>query len=458
MEADTLAYALRQSLLPIPYVLCVLGLWETLWHQATEVKAILGAILRVLIVAVFVWQYPDFIDAARESLSGFRKEVFGHAAEMKFENAQVGETEFKRALTAPIDIQPSTWDFTGQICAALIHSLQGLGQVMLSILLFLQEFCLEGLIAISPILLGFLGWNLTRSMGIQFCFTTVGILLWEVGVLIVDVLLLSFGEEYLKPTLAAAATIGTAGAITGVVSWPLLLSAMVIAALIPAFLYLSVPFIIATVLRGGDPTAPLLLKAMQMATTASGAAGAMMPGLTRALAAAGSPLGNLLRGGSALARGGNALASAGGGGGNSLAEAAGAGCAHSNSTQATHSGDTNESATSLPPLATNSSGSCGSSSPPLGTALPGISLGGGKRDQPEKSEAKVGDTYVGKHGHVFKQLTPAEFTCQHPRTGFISQHKGNIGAREVADNALLLHNRNRMAAGDMNNKRKTKST
>lgn len=450
MEADTLAYALRKSLLSIPYVLCVLGFWETLWHQATEVKAILGAILRILIVAVFVWQYPNFIDAARESLSGFRKEVFGHAVEMKSENAQVRETEFKRALTAPVNIQPSTWDFTGQICAALIHSLQGLGQVMLSILLFLQEFCLEGLIAISPILLGFLGWNLTRSMGIQFCFTTVGILLWEVGVLIVDVLLLSFGEEYLKPTLAAAATIGTAGAITGVASWPLLLSAMVTAALIPAFLYLSVPFIIATVLRGGDPTAPLLLKAMQMATTASGAAGAMMPGLTRALAAAGSPLGNLLRGGSALA-------SAGGGGGNSLAEAAAAGCAHSNSTQATHSGDTNECATSPLPLATNSSGNCGGSSRPLGTTLPGISLGGGKRDLPGKSEAKVGDTYVGKHGHVFKQLTPAEFTCQHPRTGFISHHKGNIGSREVADNALLLHNRNRMAAGDMNNKRKTKS-
>ncbi len=450
MEADALAYALRQSLLPISYVLCVLGFWETLWHQATEVKVILGAILRVLIVAVFVWQYPNFIDAARESLSGFRKEVFGHAAEMKSKNAQVSETEFKRALTAPVNVQPSTWDFTGQICAALVHSLQGLGQVMLSILLFLQEFCLEGLIAISPILLGFLGWNLTRPMGIQFCLTTVGILLWEVGVLIVDVLLLSFGEEYLKPTLEAAATIGTAGAITGVASWPLLLSAMVIAALTPAFLYLSVPFIIATVLRGGDPTAPLLLKAMQMATSASGAAGAMMPGLTRAFAAAGSPLGNLLRGG-------GALATAGGGGRNSFAEAATAGNAHSDSAPIAHSGGMNEGATSPPPLATSSSKNCGGSPGSPGTTLPGISLDGSGRDKPGKSDAKIGDAYVGKHGHVFKQLTPTEFSCQHPRTGFTSQHEGNIGSREVADNALLLHNKNRMAAGDMSKKRKPKS-
>ncbi|PWU07034.1 MAG: hypothetical protein C5B47_06755 [Verrucomicrobia bacterium] len=452
MDVSTLAYALREALLPIPFILCVLGFWEALWHQATEVKAILGAILRVLIVAVSIWQYPNFIDAAEECFSGFRKEVFDQAAAAKSGDVSVSETEFKKALMAPVNVEPSALDFTGQICAALIHSLQGLGQVMLSVLLFLQQFCLEGLIAISPILLGFLGWNLTRSMGIQFCFTTVGILLWEVGVLIVDVLLLSLGEKYLNPTLRAAATIGVAGAITGVASWPLLLSAMVIAALIPAFLYLSVPFIIATVLRGGDPTAPLLLKAMQLATMASGASGAMVSNLARTITAAagGSSLGNLLRGGSALAT------AAGGGGGNSLTGASIAGNTPGDSAQAIHpAGGSNEGVNSPTPLAAIPPHHCGSSSPSSEKTLPGISLGGNVRDKQKKPDAQAGEVYVGKHGHIFKQLTPKEFSCQHPQTGFTSQHEGNIGSRQVADTALLHHNRDRMVAGDMGRKPKS---
>lgn len=427
-DATALAHELREELLPITFLCCVIGLWDTLWNQGTGVKTILGAIFRVLIVVILVWQYPVFIDSAREALSGFRNGVFSRA----------GENTFKQVLMANVQTQPGTLDFTGQICAALVHSLQGLGQVMLSILMFLQEFCLRGLIAISPILLGFLGWNLTRAMGVQFCFTTLGILMWEIGVLIVDVLLLSFGENYLRPTLEAGAIVGAAGAVTGVLSWPLFLSAVVIAALIPAFLYLSVPFIIATVLRGGDPTGPLLLKAMQMATAAPAAA-AMLPKLSSAVAAAGS-LGNVLRAGSAMV---GSVTSGGIGGGSSDAP------------QAPQS----EVAKPMPSAQIAPLASLGAPVPSSSSGSATLSSSGSGGNSSDSAAAQTGETYIGKRGHIFKQLTPTEFSCQHPRTRFTSQHEGNIGFREVADNALVRHNMKRMSAGDMTpqGQRKSKS-
>ncbi len=435
IQAAELAQELRQTLLPITFVWCVIGLWDVLWKHGGEVKAILGAIFRVLVVAVLVWQYPNFVQEGREALSGLRENVF----------SQSGETHFQKVLMAEVQAQPGAMDFAGQICSALVHSLQGFGRMMLSILMFLQAFCLEGLIAISPILLGFLAWDLTRPMAIQFCFTTIGILLWEVGVLIVDVLLLGLGENYLGPALGAGATISAAGVITGVLSWPLLLSAVVIAALTPAFLYLSIPFIIATVLRGGDPTGPLLLKAMQMAATTTG--GAMMPQL-KGMAATGSSILNSLRGASTL----SGLSGEGSAGPSGSSESASAGSADGSG----HGGEASGGG-SISPLATAPAEKSGGLPLSLEMSSPTSSSKEGKSTE---SASNVGEIYVGNKGHTFQQLTPMGFSCKNPHTGFTTQHQGNIALRGVADASVFDHNTQRMSSGDMHGrtgKRKEKS-
>lgn len=465
IQAAELSDKLRMSLLPVTFVWCVIGLWDVIWKQGIEVKTLLGAIFRVLIAAILVWQYPTFIVEGRKALDGFRKEVF----------LKTGENKFQEVLTAKVEEQPASLDFSGQICSALIHALKSFGQLMLSVLLFLQTFCLEGMIAVSPILLGFLAWDLTRPMGIQFCFTTLGVLLWEVGVLIVDVLLLGLGEQFLEPTLKASATIGAAGVITGVLSWPLLLGAMVIAALMPAFLYLSVPFIMATVLRGGDPTGPLLLKAMQMGAMVFGGAG-MMIAKGQAVTGISSPLlGNLPD--NALPRGGaqsrptvRPLEAVNGNSTPSFAaghpekvkgvEASNRPIAQLGTAfpESFTGGDTGVSGASSHALE-RSHGSPSASaavgdSPAFGSAFPRLSTE--QRPRNKKSGSNGDEVYIGSKGHVFQRLTDTRFSCKNPHTGFTSKHDGDVSVEAVRNGSLLLHCRERMKAGDIRKQGKLK--
>ena len=58
---------------------------------------------------------------------------------------------------------------------------------MLLVLRFFQEFAIAGLIAVSPLLIGFLFFSYTQSLGVHFGVTSLTVLLWHVAICLVDI-------------------------------------------------------------------------------------------------------------------------------------------------------------------------------------------------------------------------------------------------------------------------------
>ena len=62
---------------------------------------------------------------------------------------------------------------------------------MLLVLRFFQEFAIAGLIAVSPLLIGFLFFSYTQSLGVHFGVTSLTVLLWHVAICLVDIVIVA---------------------------------------------------------------------------------------------------------------------------------------------------------------------------------------------------------------------------------------------------------------------------
>ena len=53
---------------------------------------------------------------------------------------------------------------------------------------------IAGLIAVSPLMLGFLFLSYTQSLGVQFCVTSLTVLLWHVAICLVDIVIVAISD------------------------------------------------------------------------------------------------------------------------------------------------------------------------------------------------------------------------------------------------------------------------
>jgi len=371
----TASLEIRLLLMPFAFVLCIIGIGEMGWRAGSDTRAILGALLKVILIVGLLAGFPSAMDGGQKAFVEMRG---------KFTNAR--DAKFVQLLRSRIENQPSdSWTDLGKVVPAAIGMFfQGIGRFMLVVLTFFQNFAIAGLIAVSPILLGFLFFSYTQSLGIQFCVTSLTVLLWHVAICLVDIVIVAISDLLYAP-ITTGGIVQTAQNLIVVQNWLLFPFIMAFASVITVFFYLSVPFVAGAIMKGLSGTTAALQAGIQGTMQAAGLA--IGAGVSAAGAAA-------TLGGSAAVQG--ALA-----GGQAIAGTAGA----------------------AGRLAGEFSGSMGGDVPPP----PPIPSGGDAVTNPDNP------------GMVAHQTASNAFAVVDQNTGTVSHHKGSIATPHTAQAAFNSH-------------------
>lgn len=268
------ALEIRTLLMPFAFVLCVMGIGEMGWRAGSDARTILGALIKTILVVGLLAGYPAAMEGGQKAFVEMRA---------KFTNAR--DAKFVQLLRSRIENQPSDSlaDIGKIVPAAIGMFFQGIGRFMLLVLRFFQEFAIAGLIAVSPLLLGFLFLSFTQSFGIQFCVTSLTVLLWHVAICLVDIVIVAISDMLFAP-ITSGGLIQTAQNLIVVQNWLLFPFIMAFAALITVFFYLSVPFVAGAIMKGASGTTSALQAGIQGTMQAAGLA--VGAGITAAGAAA----------------------------------------------------------------------------------------------------------------------------------------------------------------------------
>ena len=256
------AFEIRTLLMPFAFVLCVMGIGEMGWRAGSDTRAILGALIKTILVVGLLAGYPAAMEGGQKAFVEMRS---------KFTNAR--DAKFVQLLRSRIENQPSDSlaDIGKIVPAAIGMFFQGIGRFMLLVLRFFQEFAIAGLIAVSPLLLGFLFLSFTQSFGIQFCVTSLTVLLWHVAICLVDIVIVAISDMLFAP-ITSGGLIQTAQNLIVVQNWLLFPFIMAFAALITVFFYLSVPFVAGAIMKGASGTTSALQAGIQGTMQAAGLA------------------------------------------------------------------------------------------------------------------------------------------------------------------------------------------
>ena len=381
---------IRTLLMPFAFLLCVLGLGEMGWRAGLDTRAVLGALLRTIVVVTLIAGYPSAMKTGQQAFLEIRG---------KFTSAR--DAKFVQLLSSRIQNQPSdSWTNLGKIVPAAIgYFFQGIGRFMLILLRFFQEFAIAGLIAVSPLLLGFLFFSYTHSLGVQFGVTSLTVLLWHVAICLVDIVIQAISDTLFLPITAN--NLVQAGVNLIVVNnWLMFPFIMAFASFVTVFFYFSVPFVASAVMRGLSGTTATLRAGVQGAMQTAGMiAGA---GLTAA--------------GAAATFGGSAAAQAG--------------------IEGTKTATAGRIANDLAGAGGFASGAPASG----GSDLP---------EPPRLAPATVGERFENRSNpaQIAHQTEPSAFIVEDSVQGTISHHKGNIYAPYAAQAAFNSHSSKAQPSG-----------
>jgi hypothetical protein len=368
-------------MMPFAFVLCILGIGEMGWKAGSDAKSILGVILKVTIIVALIAGYPTMMNKGMEAFQEMRQ---------KFTNAQ--DAKFIQLLTSRIQNQPSdSWTDLGKIVPAAVgYFFQGIGRFMMVVMNFFQQFAIAGLIAVSPLLLGFLFFSPTQSFGIQFAVTSFTVMLWYLGICLVDIVIVAISDLLFAPITAGGIVQVAQNAIL-VQNWLLFPFIMAFASIVTLFFYLSVPFVAGAIMKG-----------------ASGTTSALSAGISNTLQAVGFVAGaGATVAGAAATFGGSAAAQAAMASGQAVAGAASA-------------------ASSGKGMSNDLAGSSASSS------------SGGSVPPPPEEEGGV-ITNPANPAMVAQQTTPESFSVTDQSKGTVSHHKGSLSTPHAAQAAFNSH-------------------
>ena len=358
------ANQIRIYLMPFAFVLCILGIGEMGWKAGSDPRAILGTILKVTIIVALIAGYPKIMNTGMSAFQDMRQ---------KFTNAQ--DAKFIQLLSSRIQNQPSdSWTDLGKIVPAAVGY-------------FFQQFAIAGMIAVSPLLLGFLFFSPTQSFGVHFGVTSFTVMLWYLGICLVDIVIVAISDTLFIPITSGGIVQVAQNAIV-VQNWLLFPFIMAFASIITVFFYLSVPFVAGAIMKG-----------------ASGTTSALTAGISNTLQAVGLVAGvGASVAGAAATFGGSAAAQAAVASGKAAAGAA--------------------SASSR--IANDLGGSEGSASP-----------GGSVPPPPEEEGGMI--INPANPAMVAQQTSPDSFSVTDQSKGTISHHKGSVSTPQAAQAAFNSH-------------------
>ena len=372
------ANQIRIYLMPFAFVLCILGIGEMGWKAGSDPRAILGTILKVTIIVALIAGYPKIMNTGMSAFQDMRQ---------KFTNAQ--DAKFIQLLSSRIQNQPSdSWTDLGKIVpAAMGYFFQGIGRFMMVVLNFFQQFAIAGMIAVSPLLLGFLFFSPTQSFGVHFGVTSFTVMLWYLGICLVDIVIVAISDTLFIPITSGGIVQVAQNAIV-VQNWLLFPFIMAFASIITVFFYLSVPFVAGAIMKG-----------------ASGTTSALTAGISNTLQAVGLVAGvGASVAGAAATFGGSAAAQAAVASGKAAAGAA--------------------SASSR--IANDLGGSEGSAGP-----------GGSVPPPPEEEGGMI--INPANPAMVAQQTSQDSFSVTDQSKGTISHHKGSVSTPQAAQAAFNSH-------------------
>ena len=372
------ANQIRIYLMPFAFVLCILGIGEMGWKAGSDPRAILGTILKVTIIVALIAGYPKIMNTGMSAFQDMRQ---------KFTNAQ--DAKFIQLLSSRIQNQPSdSWTDLGKIVPAAVgYFFQGIGRFMMVVLNFFQQFAIAGMIAVSPLLLGFLFFSPTQSFGVHFGVTSFTVMLWYLGICLVDIVIVAISDTLFIPITSGGIVHVAQNAIV-VQNWLLFPFIMAFASIITVFFYLSVPFVAGAIMKG-----------------ASGTTSALTAGISNTLQAVGLVAGvGASVAGAAATFGGSAAAQAAVASGKAAAGAA--------------------SASSR--IANDLGGSEGSAGP-----------GGSVPPPPEEEGGMI--INPANPDMVAQQTSPESFSVTDQSKGTISHHKGSVSTPQAAQAAFNSH-------------------
>jgi hypothetical protein len=224
------AMQLRSALMPIAYLLCTTGLILAVFRHWGNFHEVLMSIVGIGVIVILLNGYPTALTTVADGFKTLRDQTTANAPGNAQSWTQVFDAQFE---------QPS-WDQVAEkIEIAICQMFKWIGKIAIWFLDWVQSWAFNGLIAISPILLGGLAVPWTQGTGITFLTTSFGVAAWHLGIALVDILLASIATQ-----LFAAVGIGGGVAAAATISvglLPIFLGALAAIVCVAIALYLAVP-------------------------------------------------------------------------------------------------------------------------------------------------------------------------------------------------------------------------
>lgn len=258
-----LAATLREALLYVAGTVCLAGMLIRMATAQDFIQRLMTITTLALVVGAIAYFGPLLlggIDAIEEM-----------SEEVRSEN--------DRTLNAlwTVEVPEPGWNnFVGHLQYFAATTLQKWGGAGRWFIGRIQIFVAAILIAISPLTLSLFMIPLAQGTAVRFGITTLGVILWKVGFILVDMLLVAFLPDIAILT-GASSVLGGAGIIaTGGTAGVAILTGIslffVILVLLMNLLYLTVPLGIAALLSGENPITKPAAVAANFVLMGSGAA------------------------------------------------------------------------------------------------------------------------------------------------------------------------------------------
>lgn len=227
----------RKALFAGAFLLGVTGFAEGVWLAGEDMRAQLLNFLKIGIIGSLIFSFPIIIQEGDKALGQIHTSI------------QQGQQDAFRAQIDADVAEPSWTDIPSRIAYTLGICLQKIGWIGYKIVYWVKDISILLLIAVSPLLIGFLAFSHTKSLGINFLITSLTVILWNIGFAIVDTLLVVLGNIVMPIMGTGAAGVGSAFVVT---VGPQFVAISLVAAILPIAMYCAVPIITGAIMRGSN--------------------------------------------------------------------------------------------------------------------------------------------------------------------------------------------------------------
>lgn len=226
------------------FVFAFAGFVEGASLAGEDMKAQLLNILKITMIASLAFHFSDIIQAGDKALA----ELHASISERQGALEQREQDAFLQQIQAQAT-EPSLMDVAGRLTYSVGTCLQKIGWIGYKIVYWIKDISLLLLISVSPLLIGFLAFSYTKSIGVNFLITSLTVILWNIGFAIVDALLIILGGIIMPIVAGGAVGVSSAAAVT---VGPQFLIMCLMAAVLPVSMYFSVPIITGAIMRGSN--------------------------------------------------------------------------------------------------------------------------------------------------------------------------------------------------------------